>query len=367
MNDKKFIKSKVHKSLKKLLGIKHAGRQELARIELLSAMVASILLSGISTVSGISSYMNEGRRLLSSVKKQVGRFLKNEHVHPSIHYLPFIKALLIALSSSGRLEIAIDGSVLGKGCMCLMFSVLYKGRALPLIWIVVRKKKGHFKEADHISLASSLHELIPSGVKVVILGDGEFDGTLWQAQLAEYGWIYVLRTSKNRQLANLDGDEFTPASLAIEQGESLFLEHLYFGRSRYTWVNILIWHGKGHEKPLHLVTNLDDGYLVESYYLKRFLIETFFRDTKSKGFNIQKSGLRDPKKLNRLLMCCCIAYILGILGGIKAKKSEFYSLICEQYEKNLSLFQIGLRFIRKLVDLRQWRAFSFRYDIRRNL
>ena len=127
--------------------------------------------------------------------------------------------------------------------------------------------------------------------------------------------------------------------MAIKKGESLFIEDLYFGGDKYGFVNMLFWHGKEHDEPIFLVTNIDDGYLVQSYYIKRFLIETFFRDIKSKGFNIQKSGLREPEKLSRLLVCCCFAFILGILSGVKARKSELYDLVCEQYEKSLSLFQ----------------------------
>jgi len=269
----------------------------------------------------------------------------------------------LALSASGELEIIIDGSTVGKGCMCLMFSVVYQGRAIPLVWNVSKKKKGHYPQKEHVNLLIQLQSLIPQNVKVTILGDGEFDGTKWQEKIQFYDWQYVLRTAKNTQLENRDGEKYTPKEVMLEKGDSLFIEDLRFGGEKYGPVNLLFWHGKNYDDPLFLVTNIDDGYLVQSYYIKRFLIETFFRDIKSKGFNIQKSGLRDPKKLSRLLMCCCFAFILGILSGVKARKSKFYDLVAEQYENSLSLFALGLNFIRKLVDLRQWRAFSISYDI----
>lgn len=271
--------------------------------------------------------------------------------------------MLLALSECGELELIIDGSTVGKGCMCLMFSVVYKGRAIPLVWKVVKKKKGHFKQNEHVNLLIKLKSLIPPDVKVTILGDGEFDGTKWQEKIQFYSWQYVLRTAKNTLLETRDGEQYMPSQVLVKKGTSLFVEDLYFGREKYQGVNMLFWHGKDYDEPLFLVTNIDDGYLVQSYYIKRFLIETFFRDIKSKGFNIQKSGLRCPEKLSRLLMCCCFAFILGILSGIKARKSKLYDLVAEQYEKSLSLFQLGLNFIRKLVDLRQWRAFSISYDI----
>jgi hypothetical protein len=41
--------------------------------------------------------------------------------------------------------------------------VVYKGRALPLVWQVRKGKKGHFPEAMHLALVAQLHALISGG------------------------------------------------------------------------------------------------------------------------------------------------------------------------------------------------------------
>lgn len=102
--------------------------------------------------------------------------------------------------------------------------------------------------------------------------------------------------------------------------------------------------------------------LVKQLYKKRFKIEPFFRDQKSQGFHIHKSGLSDPKRLARLLVASCLAYILAIMGGAKAAKSSFYDEIARTDGDFLSIFQLGYRFLLLLVDLRQWRAFSWKHD-----
>jgi len=76
MNDKNFIKTKVRKSIKKLLNKQYASGQELSRINLLGGIVASLLLCGESKVNKISENMNAGRRKLESVKRQVSRFFQ---------------------------------------------------------------------------------------------------------------------------------------------------------------------------------------------------------------------------------------------------------------------------------------------------
>lgn len=49
-------------------------------------------------------------------------------------------------------------------------------------------------------------------------------------------------------------------------------------------------------------------------YTKRFRIETFFSDQKSRGFHLHKSQLADPARLARLLMAACVAYIWIIVS-----------------------------------------------------
>lgn len=333
------------------------------RINILATIVAGILQGGDSRISQIAQSINEGRRKQESSKKQVSRFVKNEHISYKRYYLPFVNKILEMLSQSGELVFAIDGSTVGSGCMALMFSVIYKNRAIPIVWQVYRRKKGHFAEQVHIDLLNELKTLVPSGCRVCIVGDGEFDGCQWQSDIAAMGWDYVLRTATNMQIENSYGDSYQPKTVLTEAGEEYFDEDVLMSKKRYGPVNLYITHGQGYESPLIVVTNLDYGEVIKQFYMKRFLIETFFRDTKSKGFNLQKSGLRCPNKIARLMIAICIAYVICILAGIKSYKSKFYDLVAEADQKALSMFQIGLRFIKKLIDLRQWRAFSWTYDL----
>jgi len=63
----------------------------------------------------------------------------------------------------------MDGSVVGRGCLALMFHVVYKGRALPLAWRVRQSPKGHCPEELHIAVVDLMGTVIPEGAKVVLL------------------------------------------------------------------------------------------------------------------------------------------------------------------------------------------------------
>lgn len=352
--------------MRKLLGKEYLSKYELLRLNSLSNLVSSILKSGDSRLNRLALESTD-RKLLSSKVKQLKRVVQNKHLTYDDYFLPYISPLLKTLSRSGKLVFSIDGSMVGQGCMCLMFSVIYKDKAIPVIWKVYQAKKGHLSEDKHRSLLKSLSKLLPQGseadqrCRVIITGDGEFDGCDWQQDILNLGWDYVLRTGKNVQATEAEWDEFKLGTVKLQQGEEFFLEGIRFTKKKLS-TNLFIWHGKGHKEPIYLVTNLDYGKEIKSFYKKRFKIEPFFRDQKSKGFNIHKSGLSKPSRLERLLMATCLAYILAIMAGVKAYKSCFYKEIADQRKSPLSLFQLGYRFILHLVDIRQWRAFSWEYD-----
>lgn len=78
-----------------------------------------------------------------------------------------------------------------------MASVVYHQRAIPLLWRVAKGKKGHLPQVLHCALIRQLQTVIPTQASVVILGDGECDGTGLPATTRMAGWQYACRTATN--------------------------------------------------------------------------------------------------------------------------------------------------------------------------
>jgi hypothetical protein len=81
---------------------------------------------------------------VTSREKQLSRWYQNERVTYELHMLPFVKPLLAVLAEQ-TLPVVLDGSEVGRQCVCLMVSVIYQKRALPLLWVVVSGVKGTFR------------------------------------------------------------------------------------------------------------------------------------------------------------------------------------------------------------------------------
>ena len=195
----------------------------------------------------------------------------------------------------------MDGSVVGRGCTALMIHVIYKGRALPLAWRVRQGPKGHFPEELHIALVTLMRACLPEGTQVVLLGDGEFDGTTLQETLNEAGWFYGCRTAQNT-VATWEGETFRLDTLgACSKPRTLIaLQEVQITRDAYGPVMVLSCWAKGYQEPLYLVSNMDAAEEACRYDHKRFRIETFFSDQKSRGFHIHTSHISDPQRLSRL-------------------------------------------------------------------
>ena len=138
-----------------------------------------------------------------------------------------------------------------------MIHGVYKGRALPLAWVVRRGKPGHLPEDRHWAVSTPVQALIPPGAHVVVLGDGEFDGTDLQHTLQEAGWSYVVRTGSNITVA-WDGDTFRCETVGacITPGTLVELRDVRVTKAAYGPLMLLCCWAKGYKNPLYLVTNI---------------------------------------------------------------------------------------------------------------
>jgi DDE family transposase len=186
-----------------------------------------------------------------------------------------------------------------------------------------------------------LQLVLPEDFQAVFLGDGEFDGVKLQAALQSLNWTYVCRTAKNVLLYE-EGLPFSFSDLLLRPGDCIGIPSVAFTAQAYGPVTVIAWWKKGYKEPIYLVTNFE---LVDEacyWYAKRFQIETFFSDEKSRGFNLHKSHLSDPDRLGKLMLAACLAYLWIIFLGVTAHRDHWVSIIHRSDRCDWSLFRMGL-------------------------
>lgn len=342
MSDNRRVYRTIRKAIKQFYPEEPKGNKA-RHLNTLASLVSGIVQSKRSQLPAIAGKIPDHTNLESRVKKYA-RWVQNDRMELGVYYLPFVRELLLALAKLRTLVLVMDGSEVGHNCLALMLSVVYKGRTLPIAWLVVQGKKGHFAAEKHVALLLEAYEVIPEEADVVFLGDGEFDSVELQTTLSNYGWDYVCRTAENIIIEEY-GEEFSFKELSIQSGNCLAIPQVLFTKQKYGPVQVIAWWQSGYKEPIFLVTNLDVKEEACYWYKKRFRIETFFSDEKSRGFHIQKSRLSDPKRLSRLLIAASLAYIWIVYLGAIAKKDNLVQYIHRSDRCDLSLFQLGLRLL----------------------
>jgi Transposase DDE domain len=315
----------------------------------LAALISGIVGSKSTQLPHVAAHVPNGTKPESRVKR-FARWVDNAHILEEMYFLPYAEVLLQHLALQ-TVVLVMDGSGVGRGCTALMIHVVYKGRALPLAWRVRQGPKGHFPEDLHIAVVELISEVIPEGAKVVFLGDGEFDGTTLQATLNKVGWAYACRTALST-VATWEGITFRLDTLGAcsKPGTLIALKEVQFTRDAYGPVMVLSCWAKGYQEPLYLVSNMDAAEEACRYYQKRFRIETFFADQKSRGFHIHKSHIADPQRLSRLLIAACLAYIWIVYLGSVCEGEGWRARIHRRKRCDLSLFQLGMRLLEYFLN-----------------
>ena len=326
------------------------GSRRLSRhLTTLAALIAGIVGAQSTHLNQIAQKAPD-RTLAESRTRRFARWLSREQTTYEGFYLPWARQLAAALAQHGPLVVIFDGSTLGRGCSTLMASLVYKRRALPLVWSVKRGKKGSFSAEHHLDLLDALGKIVPAEAAVVFLGDGEFDSVELQQGLARAGYDYVCRTSKATRVSDGVTDCMLGELAPLVEERYAVLPAASVTGAAYGPVTVLVWHERRYQEPIFLVTNLEVAEEAIYWYRRRFRIETLFSDQKSRGFHVHKSHLSHPERLARLLIATSLAYVWIIYLGGEALQRGYVWLVHRRDRLDLSLFQLGLRALEYLLN-----------------
>lgn len=333
----------IKRSLAHVLHTRRNSHQE-QHLNTLALLICGIVDAQHVQFDKLAAHAPIRKRKNESLITRFRRFVKHDEITPEALWLPFACAVLTALAHA-PLTILLDGTSAGRNCVVLMASLVYRGRAIPLLWSVVQGKKGHLPEQLHCALIRRLQEVIPTQAEVLLLGDGEFDGTELLSTIRTSNWHYVCRTATNILIYAQD-QVFTVGDLPLTRGEAVSIADVQMTAKRYGPVLVIgLWEAK-HTEPLYLITSLPKAEVAVERYRLRFRIECMFADHKSRGFQIDKSHLAAPERLARLLIATSLAYLWVHTVAIFAQARGWLAQFHRSDRCDLGLFQIGLRAIR---------------------
>jgi hypothetical protein len=314
----------------------------------LAALISGIAQSRSVWLSEIAAAL-PGTALALSLTRRLDRFLENPAFRVRDWYEPLARHLLIE-PHGHPLRLIIDASKVGFHKQLLLVALAYRHRTLPLAWDWVAHGRGHSPAAQQLRLLEYVRTLLPPGAKVILVGDAEFGASDVLTQLEAWGWQYVLR-QKGKVLVRPEvyGTWQPFGTLVQRAGESLWHHRWQVTQQHAHLTNVVAHWAIGEREPWLLVTNLPSLRQAVYSYTRRMWIEETFGDLKRHGFDLESTHLQDPEKLSRLTFAVVLLYLSLLTLCTPVLKPQVRRLVDHAQRRDLSVFRLGWRMLRRCV------------------
>ncbi len=257
-----------------------------------------------------------GKAQVASKERQFSRWLHNDRVRPMLVYRPLVEKALQKWAGT-TLYLALDTSQLWGRFTIVCLSLVYRGRALPVGWVVCASGSATVPLARYQHMLAQVAACIPQSSKVVLLADRGFMDMKLMQLLRQLGWHFRIRVKLSVFIHRATKGKRKVNALMPPPGGARFFSHVWLTERRYGPLHLALAYMQtknGHEKWAVISDELVDLHTFDEYGL-RFDIEEGFLDFKSAGFQIESSQLEDSASLSRLLLILAIATLYLVSTG----------------------------------------------------
>jgi hypothetical protein len=301
-------------------------------------------------LSRISTKIPGSAKLLSFTRR-LSRLLDNPAIRVREWYKTIAQGWLEAqFRHLGEIRLIVDGTKVGFGHQLLIVCLAYRKRAIPIAWTWVKHVKGHSTAGKQLALLAYVRKLLPTQAAIFLVGDCEFGSMEVLRQLDQWRWFYVLRQKTRTHVWLNEQQGWKDFGTFVEKpGQSVWLGAGYLTEKEIYPVNLLVHWETGEDEPWCLATNLPDRQMTLRYYARRMWIEEMFGDLKRHGFDLESTMLRHFLRLSRLTLAVVLLYVWMLSVGTQTVRAGLRHLVDRKERRDLSIFQIGLRFIERCL------------------
>lgn len=333
-----------------LLG-QHRHWRDVRHLKTLVWMVVGLILSRNISLTDWLDYVCSRALIAQSVQRRFSRWLSNPRVQERKLYAPLIRQALAQWQPT-RLVLAMDTSLLWNRYCLICISLVYRGRAIPVMWKVMAHPSSSVAHSDYSKLLYAVATVLPAGVEVLFLADRGFADLHLLKQLKRLNWHYRIRV-KSSFYVYLGKHGRAISEYPLRPGTALFLNYVHLTRERYGFVHIALGYDRESGERWSVVS--DQPTRAETFveYGLRFDIEEGFLDDKSNGFQLERSQIRSAKMLSRLCLVLAIATLYLNAVGTEVVASGYRRCVDPHWFRGSSYLKIGWRWIRQSL-VRGW-------------
>ena len=265
-----------------------------------------------------------------STRRRLRRTVADARLDAGAGYAAAVQAL-VAWPASEPVLLVLDESTTPGEVHVLRLSLAYRGSCLPLAWAVwdhqdVLPAGTYWRQVARVLARAAA--IVPPELPVIVLADRAYDVPGVIDRLAAYGWGWIIRVKARSKLVwrATDGAEQplrdVLAARLAQPGDRVRAAGCAFKKAGWRPVQLVGEWEPGYAEPLVVLTSLDLDGTVLRRYARRVWIEAAFRQDKSAGWDWAHSQLREPVRVERLLLALAWATLLALgLGAAQAERA----------------------------------------------
>jgi hypothetical protein len=349
--------SRLHHQLQTLLGqsIPWADQRHL---QTLLWMVIGLICSECINLSKWGIYAQTRARFAQSHQRRFSRWLNNPRINVQRLYSSLIAN---ALAQWGTSEIVLieDTSQLWDEFCLIRLSVQYRGRAVPLVWRVIRHGSSSIQLSVYQEMLNRAQGLIAPGVSVCFLADRGFADTQLMRYLRDHlKWHFRIRVKSSTWIYRPKQGWIQLKQYHLKLGEVVLLHGVTLTKTHeLSGVNLALARD-ALSRQLWMVVS-DQPTTIQTFreYSERFQIEEEFLDEKSNGFQLERSELRSAPALSRLCFVMAVATLLLTVQGQAVVADGKRLWVDCHWQRGNSYLRIGWNWFKGVLH-QGWRLFS---------
>ena len=332
----------------------HCSARDRRHLVLLGWMVAGLLLSETVCFDRWKARLPLAHCLASSWQRRCQRWLANSRIDVEALYGPLILWAVQHWQKPGQaLHLALDTTMLWNRFCVVVISVVAHGRAIPLLWQTLEHSSASVSASVSIALLEKAEQLLSGFGAITLLADRAFP---CDELLAWFGarsrWSYVMRLRGDTEIHGTAAPLGCQVRrLHLQRGECRGFRNVRLWADGTQTVNLVLAHPTGLpvEEPWILISSAEPSLDLAWIYAQRFCCEQLFRDQKSGVFQLESSGLREPERIDRLLLVVAIAVLVGSLQGYTLSLAGLRRQVDPHWKRGMSFLRIGLAALQMAV------------------
>jgi len=332
----------------------HCPVRDQRHLVLLAWMVAGLLLSETVCFDRWKARLPLAYCLAASWQRRCQRWLANSRIDVEALYGPLILWAIEHWQNPGHtLHLALDTTMLWNRFCVVVLSVVCHGRAIPLLWQTLEHPSASVSASVSIGLLEKADQLLVGFGAITLLADRAFPcDELLSWFRGRPRWSCVMRLRGDTEIHGTAAPLGCQVrKLQLRRGQCRGFRGVRLWADGSQSVNLVLAHPTGLpvEEPWFLISNLAPDLELVWSYEKRFCCEQLFRDQKSGVFQLTDSGLREPQRIDRLLMVVAIAVLAGSLQGYALSLAGLRRQVDPHWKRGMSFLRIGLAALQMTV------------------